>query len=349
MADIGHQQTDKLLEKLEKRIAKEYAQAAAEVDAKLADYLRRFEIKDEIKRKQLAAGIIDRAEYNRWRTGQIIVGKRWENMRDQLAGDLHEANVKARALVDGQIPSAYVINANYATYQVERLARIDTGFTLYDENTVARILKGQPELLPPPGKRMKASIAAGKDIAWQKGQIQSVTLQSILQGESIPNMSKRIARTMGETNHKSTIRYARTAVTGAQNAGRLDSYHRAQEMGIEMKQRWIATLDNRTRHSHRQVDGETVEVGETFSNGCRYPGDPEADGSQIWNCRCSMRAEVAGLESRSSKLRSHSAIVDQSYEEWLKGHSQPNRITKQEEIAEAMRWRTIHEDYRRKT
>ena len=48
---------------------------------------------------------------------------------------------------------------------------------------------------------------------------------------------------MESMNRASTIRTARTSVTAAQNAGRMDSYHSAEEMGIKLKKEWLATLD----------------------------------------------------------------------------------------------------------
>ena len=42
----------------------------------------------------------------------------------------------------------------------------------------------------------------------------------------------------------SAIRTARTATTAAQNAGRMDSYHAAEGMGIKLKKEWLATLDH---------------------------------------------------------------------------------------------------------
>lgn len=259
----------------------------ADTEEKLADYMRRFEIKDEKWRAMVASGEKTAKEYQQWRTGQIMMGKRWADMRDALAEDYHNANLIARSVVNGYIPEVYAINHNFATYQIERVARVDTSYTLYSRESVERILREEPEILPPPGKRMTARIAAGKDIAWQEGQIQSVMMQGILQGESIPNLSKRIARTMGESNHASTIRYARTAVTGAQNAGRMDAYKRAENMGIDVQKTWVATLDGRTRHEHRMLDRQTKPVDEPFEvDGYEimFPGDPSAEGFLIWNC-----------------------------------------------------------------
>lgn len=350
----AHDLTDAELRQLENKIAAEYRKAVKETQAKLDDYLRRFAIKDEKWRVMVANGERSVVEYQQWRTGQIMMGKRWEEMKESLAHDYHNANVIARSIVNGYLPGIYALNHNYSTFEVERGSLIDTSYTLYDRNTVEWLLAENPDLLPPPGKQMNARLAAGKDIAWQEGQIQSVTLQSILQGESIPNMAKRIAFTMGETNHKSSIRYARTAVTGAENKGHLDGYQRAANMGIPMKQTWVATLDNRTRHEHRMLDGQTVDVGKPFKvdgYNIRYPGDPSAPGYLIWNCRCTTIAQIKGFERDVTDLglRRDEKLGGMSYEEWLKGRSISERITKQEEIASAMKQSYARELYGRKS
>ena len=355
MTDIGHRETDALLAELEKRISREYAQAVAETQEKLEDYLRRSEKKDETWRLWVANGRRTEAEYKAWRESQIMMGERWEKLRNQLAEDYHNANVIARAMIRGDMPEAYAINHNFATYMIEKAGRVNTSYTLYSRETVERIVRDNPDLLPMPGQRKRQEFAAfdkykageavkltekqqsafdkliagGRDIRWQEGQIQSATLQSILQGESIPHMAHRIADTMGETNHKASIRYARTAITGAQNAGRQDAYRRAEDMGIELKREWIATIDNRTRHAHRELDGQIRGVEEPFENEIgeiMFPGDPAADPENVWNCRCTLASVVSGWESKTAGLRSFKAVDDMSYEEWKEGHSKPRPI-----------------------
>lgn len=341
MADIGHRETDILLSDMEAKIMNIYADAAQGVQDKLDDYMRRFEVKDEIWQKRVASGKATQAEYTQWRTGQIMMGQRWEEMRDTLSNDLWNANDIARSVVNGYMPGVYSLNHDYATFAVEKGSRLDTSYTLYDRQTAERLLR-EEKILPDPGTQMKRRIAKDKDIAWQKGQIQSVTLQGILQGESIPNLSKRIAETLGESNHKSTIRYARTACTAAENAGRLDAYKRAEEMGIKMQQTWVATLDNRTRHEHRQLDGQTVGVDEPFvvdGEKIRYPGDPLAAPGLIWNCRCTTIAQIKGYERDISdtSLRNDDRLKDESYDKWREGHGISIPITHQEEMSEKMR------------
>ena len=91
-------------------------------------------------------------------------------------------------------------------------------------------------------------------------------------------------------------------------------------MGISLKQEWVAALDNRTRHSHRQLDGEKAEVGGTFSNGCRFPGDPQGRYAEICNCRCTLVAAVEGFETDDAK-RASKLPKGLTYEEWKAGGS----------------------------
>ena len=322
--DKGHEITDKMLAGTISDVDKVYRQAAEEVKKKLDDYLRRFQAKGKIKLELLKKGKITQEEYNRWRTGQIMMGKRWEEMKNTLSEDLHNANGIARHIVDDKAPDVYAVNHDYATFLIEKESGINTSYTLYSHDTVEKLIREQPDLLPPPGPRMLKSIADGKDIAWQRGQIQSVTIQAILQGESIPNMARRIARTMGSNNKAATVRYARTAITGAENAGRVDAFKRAEDMGIEVEQEWLATLDGRTRYEHRQLDGQHVKVGEPFEvDGyeIRFPGDPTAPGHLVWNCRCTLVPRVKGVDQ--SNAPRNSKLGDMTYEEWREEHTKP--------------------------
>jgi len=94
-------------------------------------------------------------------------------------------------------------------------------------------------------------------------------------------------------------------------------------MGIELEKMWIAVLDNRTRHSHRQLDGVHVPLDETFPNECRYPGDPAGPPEEVYNCRCSIVANIKGFEFDASDLsqRYHEKLGDMTYEEWKNEHA----------------------------
>lgn len=374
MRDIGNERTEQLIAEMEERIRDQYQQAADELQDKLEDYLRRFQVKDETWERMVESGEKTFEEYREWRTGQIMAGQRWRAMQEQTAVEFHNANLAARAIVTGYMPEVYAVNNVFATYAIERAGKVNTGFTIYSREAVNRLIRDNPDLLQPPGVQMDKIFSAwdaykagkpvdltakqkrafdklleqGKDIRWQKGQMQSVTMQSIIQGESIPNMAKRIAQTMGETNHKATIRYARTAMTGAQSAGRQDAYKRAEELGVNLKREWQAVYDMRTRHEHRLLNGQQRGVDEPFEvDGYQimYPGDPAAEAFLIWNCRCRTRAVVSGWDKRSAELRSDEAVGGMSYEEWLQARPVTQSITHQEDVGEGIKWKTIRDLY----
>ena len=104
----------------------------------------------------------------------------------------------------------------------------------------------------------------------------------------------------------SAIRTARTATTAAQNAGRMDSYHAAEGMGIKLKKEWLATLDGRTRHAHAMLDGQTAETDKPFhvdGYEIMYPGDTSAPGYLVYNCRCTLIAALDDVSKTPNPLR----------------------------------------------
>ncbi len=68
----------------------------------------------------------------------------------------------------------------------------------------------------------------------------------------------------------------------------LNCAYRARQMGHDTVKQWNATLDGKTRESHRLVDKEWRELEEPFSNGLMYPGDPKGKAAEVINCRCSL-------------------------------------------------------------
>ena len=344
MSDPAHIATDKVIEDMEKRLAKEYAKAHKEVTAKMDDYLKRFTVKDKKWQEWVKNGTKTAEEYKTWKIGQVMTGKRWGALKDTLATDYQNAAKTADKIVNGYMSEVYAINHNYATFQIEKMAGVDTSYTLYSKESVERLMKGG-KFYKSPGKAVTQQIKEGTLKAWEREQIQSVMLQGILQGESIPNLTKRLESVTGGA-HSAAIRNARTMTTGIQNAGRIDAYNRANDLGIETMKTWVATLDRRTRHAHRQLDGVTVPVNEPFENEegeIMYPGDPDAEPGNVYNCRCTLIASVKGHEADTINSRNYNKFEDMDYEEWLEGHSESQKITAQEEMGQAIRQSYIEE------
>lgn len=323
-SDLGHKLTNKELAKLERRIAKLYREAGKELQATIDSYFEQFKKRDE-EMKALIGTVQNgkewtEADYKRWRLNQIGRGERYQAMRDKVAHRVTDANAVAVSYTNDATPGIYSLNRNYLAYTIEQVAG-NIGFDLWDEQTVKRLMVEQPELMPyyPPKRALKRGI----DLAYGKKQITASVTSSILQGKSIKHMADDLQKRITTMSRDSAIRTARTAVTGAQNAGRMDSYAAAEKMGIKLKKEWLATLDARTRHSHAMIDGEQVAQDKKFSNGCRFPGDPQGPPWEIYNCRCTLIAAVEGVDTSTAQRRARNAdtgktevISNMTYAEW---------------------------------
>lgn len=313
--DAGREEIDRLLKRMQRRIIKIYRVASEKAEKKARGFFVKFENMDKKMRQLVADGKLEELDYKKWRRDAILESKAWARMRDQLAEDYRNADKIARQMVVEDMPEAYAMAHNFATYEVENLARVDTSYTLYNREAVEALIRDDPQLLPPPSKPLKAGVKQ-----WHRHQVQSVTLQSILQGESIDKAARRITKTLGAKNTADAVRYARTAINAAEASGRQAAYERAVGMGINVRKKWYAVYDGRTRHEHRLLDGQERAVDEPFEiDGIRLmcPGDFDlgAPGWMIWNCRCTISPVIQGLEDLAGALRSNAAH-GMTYDEW---------------------------------
>lgn len=306
-ADKAHRHTDKELEKLQKRIAAEYKKAAAEMQDKVDAYFRSF-AKRDAETKALIGTIVNgkkytEQDYKQWRLTQIGRGKRLEALRDRLAKRMTRANEVVAAYINDDMPKIYAMNRAYIIKSIKDdadgvLDGID--FALWDERTVKRLLIEQPDLMPHYPK--ERAVKRGIDLDYGKRKITEYVTQGIMQGESINQMARKLMDNIESMERVGAIRAARTAITATENAGRQAGREELESKGVIVSKRWIATHDSRTRHWHKDADGQTVDNDKPFEVGGEYlmfPGDSSmgASGWNIYNCRCSSTAEIAGFRS----------------------------------------------------
>ncbi len=307
--EYANEETDKQLEDTEKELVILYTILLAALLKSSKKYLEKHEKQDKKMLLRFEKGEITKKELEDWRKQTFTTGRAWAKFEKAFTAKTTAANQEAMKVVNKQLEKTFELNANYTAYQIETKARIVDVFDLVDKPTIERIMKQRPDLFPQP------SVNIPIDQLWNRKQLNSSILQGILNGESIPKIAKRLSE-VAIKDYKVAVRNARTATTGAENGGRVYSYERAEEMGIELEQEWLATLDGRTRHSHRHLDGEKIKVGGTFSNGCKFPGDPDGAPSEIQNCRCTLVAALKGIDN-SHNERMTSMMT--SYEDWKAG------------------------------
>lgn len=116
--------------------------------------------------------------------------------------------------------------------------------------------------------------------------------QAKVSGETIETLASRISDVFDIADSYRATMIARTESMGAANDGGFVAGKQAQDEGITVEKTWLSMMDERTRDSH--LIEETIPMDELFSNGLMYPHDPDADGGEVINCRCSCAYTGAG-------------------------------------------------------
>lgn len=297
--DPARKWTDKELKEMERHIEEIYEQATKEITEKWNAYMDRAEkrLADLYAAYASAPDDKKQAALEKYQKALENVTYKNEWYRDMVAETttrLTEVNKIAVAYINGEMPEIYKVNYD----QIDPDALIPgIKYTMADEHTVRNLIKNG--LIP------QKEVDEEKDAWWNTKQIGSSVLQGILQGESIPNIAKRILPIV-DNNKASAVRNARTMTTAAENRGRLDRYNDYESKGLMMKKVWIATGDKRTRDWHLSLDGEEVDKDEPFIDGLgnelQFPGDPDAKPITVWNCRCSMRSHITGVRGPSGRI-----------------------------------------------
>ena len=115
-----------------------------------------------------------------------------------------------------------------------------------------------------------------------RDNIARIISRGISEGKSQIELKKEIQSEMGSTESRAKL-IARQETSTALSTGQFDMMKAA---GAATKT-WHHRPQKNPRPDHVEMDGETVGIDQRFSNGLRFPRDPE-DGraEQLINCRC---------------------------------------------------------------
>ena len=318
MADYGAQVADQAIADLAKQVRKIYEQAAKELQAKLDSFVKRHKAADLKKQAALAAGEITKAQYDLWMTGQVFQKRQWQAKVDQAARIMHNANKTAKDIVQKGRFSVFAENYNYSAFRAEKHFGLNLNFNIFSTDTVSRLINGFPKLLP------EWKIDKAKDYVWNYQKIKNSIIQSIIQGEGVEKAVKRLINDLVTQNWNRMRTFIRTAITGAQNAGRQKQMEDAEKMGIHGKKHWLATLDDLTRDTHQELDGQEVPIKEPFKVKVKgkieeimAPGDPNALPCLVYNCRCTMFEVYEGIDRTSIRRdMDGNMIKNMNYKQW---------------------------------
>lgn len=342
--DYNQRQNDERLQDLERRLKRAYKQAGEGLKEKLADFMAQFEEADAHMLEAVEAGEITQAAYTSWRRDNTFRKRQLEEQITSITNDLVNADRIAVDMINGDLPEVYASSYNFGLYRSDIQAMAagqytGASFTAYNADALRIIQEEDPDLIP----WDRAALNESVDLQWTRAHVQNAVMQGILQGDSINELSSRIERIVG-MNENSARRTARTSYTSVQNQARREATQRARDNGYNMTETWYSVLQDNTRDTHLLLNGTNPNAAGLFGEGIiasghllRWPGDPQGDPEQIYNCQCRVSSTLDGVDhSRDAEL--YAEFMQQNYpEDWFGSNGREGVVNyRREETARAL-------------
>lgn len=129
----------------------------------------------------------------------------------------------------------------------------------------------------------------GKDTKVLSRQIAGEISRGISNAAMYSEMARNIAGYAGISKNKA-MRIARTEAHRIQCKATADAQWKAKEKGADVVKQWDASLDGKTRDTHRLLDGQIRELDEPFEVMGMTAMEPGGfgDPSEDCNCRCAL-------------------------------------------------------------
>lgn len=297
------QQLDKWNKELEQLSKKRYKRMDNELYNAYKDGLKQLKL--EIKQ------YID--AYDSLSFSQRLQVERQLQVATQINDVINEMGGKEERLLRSFISDEGTQGYFGTFYALEGAENIQLNFAMLPEDYIAELVN-----TPVAGKRLSTRLYTNQSKLAQ--ETTTALLQGSFRGEGYAKVAKRVGE-LTEANYKQALRIARTEGGRVQSTAKQKSYVEAKNKGIDVQKRWLSTLDKKTRHSHQQLDGQTVDVEEEFTapSGAKAMG-PRLfqEASETINCRCTTITVVNGISPNLRKDNETKEIVNYTnYNDWL--------------------------------
>lgn len=192
------------------------------------------------------------------------------NRRDEHAKAIEEVLLKTFVRMEAAAKSQRYAKARFERELAEDLEPVLSSIVVAEGSRKAEQLgedfdrKFTVNYVKAAAENTARNVAQFADDARKRHTNDEGTVDHALLGTALAGMATKVGKGMA-TN---LVSFAR------ESAGK--------QAGV-LNKTWIVTSEN---SRHTDVDGETVKLGETFSNGLSYPGDPSGDPEETAHCQC---------------------------------------------------------------
>ena len=255
------------------RLKEEYQEALEQIDAKITSY-------------QSQIGVLQQGDTSDPVIASMIQSKAYQKqyqqaLRSQISGILDTLNGKQFDSINEYLTKCY--ESGYIGVMYDLQAQGIPLIMPIDQAAVVQAISTDSKL----SKSLYESL--GENINDMKKKVVQEIARGIASSLSYAEIARNIAG-RSKAGMNNSIRIARTEGHRIQNTAAYNAQSKAKSKGANVFKQWCATLDGRTRDTHRELDGKIVNVDEPFRIGGKsamFPGD-FGDPSEDCNCRCTI-------------------------------------------------------------
>lgn len=295
-------------------IEKLNAQAEKEIEILFANRLKviKLELADMFEKYQSDDVHVTWTEFNKYNR----LNKELERIGQMLTDDYNQI---AKAIKQTQ-HNAYIEKYMMSLYLYEMASQTSMQFDVPTASVINKAIEQPIEFI-----KLVPTLQKHRDEVLKKIRIHIT--QGVMSGEGYSKIAKALRDDIGMTKAQSQ-RVARTEAGRAMSQAGLDSAKVAKDNGLDMKKRWSATKDARTRDTHRHLDGQSVGIDDNFkSSGCVGPAPHlfvgVASAKENINCRCKLlyyidKDDLPGVMRVRNDDGTTEVIPHMTYREWEK-------------------------------
>lgn len=293
----ARERTDREILKLQRELSRFYSKAEKSVDKttqrfaesikeKADSLLQAIEEAEDTKDKRKA-----KADYQKFFLS-VTMSKPFRDMCKESAEILYRANVQSFERINDKTASVYTDHYNATAEDLGR--EFKNEFLTISEEEAEKY-----------GQITETKIDKRKDTSWSTKLMTSAVISAAFMGYTSFEVLRYATKRTVERNRKYAQKHASDILTDAETKGRLDSMCRTDDEGFETRKKWVCTLDNRTRATHRLYDSMgSIPLDEEWAEGLSRPRDPNGSPDEIENCRCELIYDVGQAIPKTRAARS---------------------------------------------
>ena len=290
---------DKLVNQAEKEIETLFAKRLKEIKQIIANMYEKYD-RDEPQ--------VTWTEFNKYNR----LNKELNRIGQMLSQDYREV---AKAIKQSQ-QNVYIEKYMMSLFLYEVASQTSMSFDIPTTQTIQTAIEQPIEFI-----KLVPTLQKHRDDTLKR--IRMHITQGIMSGEGYSKIAKALRDDLGMAKAQS-VRVARTETGRALSQAGLDSATVAKDNGLDMKKRWYATKDTRTRDTHRHLDGTSVDIEDNFhSSGCVGPAPKlfvgVASAKENINCRCKLLYYIDEDELPTTMRTKEDGVIPfTTYREWEK-------------------------------